>query len=107
MTGRNGAAMSRRQLEQAVLAGRRLTIRGDGGWTVTGYLAGLDDYHYLIVSDEGGVRQTRLVHKSAPLVDVDVTPTYDLHRTEWLESIIGPFREAIINRRTTSTTPVF
>lgn len=94
-----GSSVSTKQLARTVLDGRPVFFYATIEMTnrVRGYLTGMDDYHYFVVSPlEDGSKQFRvmLLHKSAIAVMVlggDATyadePAHDI-----LESLVAPYR---------------
>jgi len=89
--------MSNRQIAQSVKDGRRISVRVEGE-VITGYVGGMDDYHWLIVAptDDGGVTTT-LIHKSAPLVHLHPESTYaEESGLAAMEQIIAPFRGMVM-----------
>lgn len=89
-----GASMSSKQLARTVLHGRLLTFRLLTGDSITGYLCGMDDFHWMVVTGEG---QKHLIHKaSAGLITLADTASFEEEplRDE-LEKIVGPFREFV------------
>jgi hypothetical protein len=96
-----GSAMSAKQLARTVVDGRLLTFcflgpMGDGGPILCGYLAGADDFHWLIVTAEG---RKVLVHKgsAATIWFGDESTFVDEPEHEVLEAIVRPFREFLIS----------
>lgn len=94
---RTGAALSTKQLIRTVLDGRKVTFHLHGGLEVTGYLCGMDDFHWMVVTPGG---EQYLIHKaSAPLIDLsDSAKKYasepsEVHRR--LEKVVGPFRRYV------------
>lgn len=86
-----GSAMSSKQLARTVLHGRAVTFRFASGEPITGYLCGMDDFHYMIVTPQG---QKHLIHKgSASIITLADTPSYESEPLlPDLEKIVGPFR---------------
>jgi hypothetical protein len=100
--------MSSKQMARTVLDGKKVTF--DFGFTsVEGYLCGMDDFHWMVVTPEG---QQHLIHKGqTPLISFSSQPTYDGEpQRRTLEKIIGPFRSrladiGVIPRRAVPATP--
>lgn len=96
-----GSGMSTKQLAYSVLHGKKVTATCTTGQTESGYLAGMDDYHwFVLVPDGSNVRQV-LVHKTAPHVEISTAPTYDDEDGDLLrvmEPIIRPFRDKLSER---------
>ena len=92
-----GSAMSTKQLAQSVAHGRMVTFHTPVR-EVTGYLFGMDDYHWAVITAEG--RKT-LVHKgSASLIDFADESTYDTEdEHDRLERLVGPFRSSLAERK--------
>ena len=93
---KSGSSMSDKQLARSVLDGRLLTFCIPSiGIDLKGYLAGRDDYHWLVTTTD---LRFFLVHKSAPLVEISALDTYGNepeHVRIALDPIIGPFRRQI------------
>ncbi len=89
-----GSEMSSKQLARTVIDGRILTFHLLTGDSINGYLCGMDDYHWMIVTTDGG---KHLIHKgAAALIKIASEPTYDeKHRSESIEEIILPFRRLV------------
>lgn len=84
--------MSSKQLARTVVDGRILTFTPVSGAPVTGYLAGMDDYHWLVVTPYD---EQVLVHKSASKIDIGAkTYNQETLRAD-LERVIAPFRAHI------------
>lgn len=62
-----GATVSNRQLAYTVRDGRRVTFHIPNLDPVLGYLAGMDDYHWLVVTPD---LKLHLVHKGFSRVDL-------------------------------------
>ena len=88
-----GAHVSTKQLARAVSEGRLITCRTSVG-DVTGYLCGMDDYHFVVITPAG--RQV-MVHKAqAPIVVLHSESTYSEEQNiVSLETIVGPFRQYV------------
>lgn len=102
-----GSAMSSKQLARTVLHGRAVTFRFATGDPITGYLCGMDDFHYMIVTPEG---QKHLIHKgSASIITLADTPSYESEPCHTaLEKVVGPFRtyvEGAFFGRSSAVTP--
>jgi hypothetical protein len=87
--------MSSRQLARTVVDGKLLTFRFSSGEDLVGYLAGMDDFHWLVLTSEGCMV---LVHKgSASRISVAAESTYDdEERLSLLEQVVRPFREYLV-----------
>lgn len=90
---RHGNAMSDKQLARTVLDGRKITVVTVAR-EVTGYLCGMDDFTYMVISPEG---RKSLVHKTGSVIELDDDCTYaDEPKHDILESVVGPFRAHLI-----------
>jgi hypothetical protein len=84
-TGRTGSFVSSKEIARASVDGRKVTFTVVGLEPVSGFVVAMDDYHWKVAvpiiqqSDDPDedLFKTVLVHKSAPLVEVDRKP-YDL-----------------------------
>lgn len=86
-----GNRMSSKQLARTVLDGRRVTFRCDADIEIVGYLCGMDDFHWMVVTPEGRVS---LIHKGrASIITFADEPSFDTEplRAD-LDAIVGPFR---------------
>lgn len=86
--------MSSKQLARTVLDGRLLTFRLTSGAEVEGYLSGMDDFHWMVVTPTG---QKYLLHKgSTALIALAEDCVYaDEPKLNQLEKVVRPFREFI------------
>jgi hypothetical protein len=97
--------MSSKQLARTVMHGRAITFRFPSGEDITGYLCGMDDFHWMVVTADC---QKHLIHKgSASVITLADTDSYDSEpRRDEMEEVIGPFRrfvsEAYFGRRPAS-----
>lgn len=91
---RGGSSLSTKQLARTAVDGKALTIRVDGE-NLRGYLCGMDDFHWMIVTPDG---EKHLVHKgSASIITLADEPSYEAEENhDVLERVVGPFREAMI-----------
>ena len=91
---KSGSEMSSKQLARTVVDGRLLTFHLSTGDSIVGYLCGMDDFHWMIVTLDGG---RHLIHKgAAALIDIASESTYDEeHHNSDLEEIISPFRQVV------------
>lgn len=104
MSGRKtGASVSSKQLAYTVKEGRMVTFQTVVG-NVEGYLCGMDDYHWVVVTPE--LRQY-LVHKvAAGLIHLHKRSTYAKEPLiESLEVLVAPFREAMARQFWSSQQP--
>ena len=86
--------MSSKQLARTVLDGRRLTFRLTSGAEVEGYLSGMDDFHWMVVTSQG---QKFLLHKgSTALIALGDESSYKDEPLYYeMEKVIRPFREFV------------
>lgn len=91
---RSGSAMSTKQLARTAIDGRLVSFRFPFGSTVQGYLCGMDDFHWMIVTSQG---EKQLIHKgSASVIHLAEESTYTAEPlVDDLEKIVGPFRTAM------------
>lgn len=92
---RSGSAMSDKQLARTVLDGRILTFTTSTGDIVTGYLGGMDNYHWLVVTPQ---KEQVLVHKSAPKIKIGDKSYANEQYQDGLEKVIRPFRQNLQER---------
>lgn len=85
--------MSSKQLARTVLDGRQITFRVSGE-QITGYLCGMDDFHWMVVTPLGN---KHLVHKgSASVIDLADYSSYEREPNHaLLEEVVGPFRRYV------------
>lgn len=87
--------MTDRTIAFAVRTGQRITFHEASGREVSGYVCGMDDFHWKVISPDNGA--VSCVHKSASF-DVSPDPTYDNeHNRDSLEKVVGPFRDWVGN----------
>lgn len=87
--------MSSKQLARTVIDGRRITLHVPGfEGPINGYLCGMDDFHWMVVTSVG---EKYLVHKaSASAIHIADESTYDSERCRGtLECVVGPFRRFV------------
>lgn len=85
--------MSTKQLARTVLDGRILTFTPLVGDPITGYLCGMDDFHWMVVTSRG---TKHLIHKaSAPVIDFGVCQYDEEPNHPVLEQIVAPFRNFV------------
>lgn len=86
--------MSRKQIARTVLNGQQVTfLTAMSVEIATGYVYGMDDYHWAVVSPTG---DTTLVHKAGTHVRVHSEHTYEDESTEareHLDGLVLPFRQ--------------
>lgn len=93
--GLTGSALSRKQIARSVLNGQQVTCTSAGIEVATGYVFGMDDFHWAVVSPGG---ETTLVHKAGTHVKIHPDHTYDglpEDQRETLEPMIRPFRDFV------------
>lgn len=103
---RSPSHLSTKQLARTVMDGRRVTFRVGTDEAFTGYLCGMDDFHWMIVTP---MAEKYLIHKaSTPAVQISDESTYSseiCHRQ--LEEVVGPFRrwveDEIFGRRASAS----
>lgn len=90
-----GSEMSSKQLARTVLDGKQVTVwDGTSEAPVTGYLCGMDAYHWLIITPDDG--EIHLIHKSAPRIKIHREKTYSVEPSHArLEKVVGPFRTSL------------
>lgn len=83
--------MSSKQMAAAVLSGRKVTFTFlSGADPIEGYLAGMDDFHWFVVTSTG---VKHLIHKTTVYVTISDEDTYATEpQREALDKIVGPFR---------------
>lgn len=83
-----------RQIIQSVRHGRRCTFRPIDNDEITGYIAGIERFHYFVLSVEGGVVRQHLIHKSCPVIELHAGSTFELETEDIraaLTKIMGRF----------------
>lgn len=88
---KTGSHMSTKQLAHTVKEGRKVVFHFPYEERIEGYLCGIDDYHWMIITPEG---QVHLVHKgSVAVIDLPFEKSYESEeKLETLEGVVGPFR---------------
>lgn len=91
---RSGPPMSVKQIARTVVDGRLVTFHIFDGEPICGYVAGMDDYNWLVVTPAG---DKHLVHKgSCPRTDLHDESTYETEpNREEIEKVVGPFRRYV------------
>lgn len=86
-----GNGLSSKQLARTVIDGKRVTFRVGPEAEVVGYLCGMDDFHWMVVTPD---TQVHLVHKGqASIITLADESTYEGEpQHEALEKIVAPFR---------------
>jgi hypothetical protein len=85
--------MSSKQLARTVVDGKRVRFTTSAAVAVEGYLCGMDDYHWMVVTPGAEVV---LVHKSAPLIEIGVAGMYASEpNLDTIEKIVRPFRDSL------------
>ena len=82
--------MSTKQMARAAVEERLVTIWFSDTRTLSGYLVGMDDYHWLIAHEQDRRIATSLVHKSVDHIQISPTRT--------LSSVSDPQNQAAIRR---------
>jgi hypothetical protein len=92
---KSGAALSIKQLAHSVKDGRQVRFHLTTGDEIIGYVCGMDDYHWMVVTSSG---TKHLLHKAGVvLLDLLPDPTLDQEpEQEALERVIGHFRAYIM-----------
>jgi hypothetical protein len=67
---RMGSSVSTKMLARAAVEGRRLHFRLTPSWLITGYLVGMDDFHWIIVGMGEDLLRLQIIHKSVPAVEI-------------------------------------
>lgn len=101
---RRGSDFSDRQIYQAVKQGKAVQFVTVCGEKVTGWVFGMDDYHWGVVTPTGEVH---CVHKSAPLMTVTdhLLERQAVGTREDIEPLVQPFYERVM-REHFRTSPV-
>lgn len=97
---RRGSTQSDRQIAFAVRDGKMVTVTISTGEKVTGYVFGVDDFHWLIITPHV---ETLMVHKSAPSVLIHQKSTLDAAHAE-VQTLVSHFRSSVL-RDYFKTTP--
>lgn len=97
----SGSEHTRKQIAYTVLNGQQITFFVGDGREIDGYVYGMDDYHWSVVSDDG---QQYGVHKSSSF-RIHKAHTFDdipEDQRKSLEALVLPFRgwvaENVLNR---------
>ena len=92
--GRSGAGLSTKQMARTVVDGRAVTFTLVNSVEVSGFLCGMDDYHWMVVTPAG---QRHLVHKAAAILITfaDSCSYRSEQRHSALEEIVAPFRRFV------------
>ena len=91
-TKRRGSFHSDRQVAFAVRDGKAVTAIIATGEQITGWVFGADDYHWSIVTADGGIV---LVHKSSPALKIHRTPSLSTAPAS-IQSLVSRFRDALL-----------
>lgn len=91
---KTGSAMSSKQLARTVMLGRRIALTLTNGEKIVGYLCGMDDFHWMVVTPDG---EKALTHKgNVSVVRLGEESTYESEpKREELEKVVGPFRQFV------------
>lgn len=88
--------MSTKQVAHTVVDGKLIIFRPFPtfpDFTITGYVYGMDDYHWAVVEPSGA---KHLVHKGAPIFTLADESTFDSEPLkESLTKLVGPFRRYV------------
>ncbi len=92
---RQAAEMSTRQITESVLRGRRVVFTYERRPPVSGYVAGLDDFHWMVVDPV--TLNVLLVHKAlAPVVEIARESSYlEEPNLVEIDRIVSPFRRSL------------
>lgn len=100
---RRGSDTSDKQIYRAVKDGRLITFHVFADLTVRGYVYGMDDYHWAVVTAD---TQTWMVHKSAPAVQVSAASSLEEEpNREAIEAIVSPYRNRVLSEHFGRTQP--
>lgn len=104
----DGDELSRKQLGRTVAEGCRIIVHLPNlpfDSPLVGYLCGVDDYHWMVVTPEG---KKVLVHKgAAALIELSDEPTLaDEPRRDELERLVRPFVGYLEDRGLVPRSPV-
>lgn len=89
------SGLSKKQLTASAVKGRMVTFHiSFTEETISGYLCGMDDFHWMVITPSGS---KHLIHKAnVSVVDLLESPTYaNEENHEELESVVAPFRDWI------------
>jgi hypothetical protein len=78
---RTGSIASTKAMARAAVEGRLITFSFSEEWIISGYLIGMDDFHWVIVEMASNLK-TNLIHKSVPHVVIG-TSTLDTESEEF------------------------
>lgn len=96
-----GSMASTKAIRQAVKDGRLVTAMMPWGESISGYVCGADDFHWVLVLANG---DTVLVHKSTPAVSISKTRTYQTEPEEartMIEEATSSFRAFVLRADST------
>jgi sRNA-binding regulator protein Hfq len=88
-----GSSVSDKQMGRAAAEGTQVVMFLASGTDISGYVVGMDDYHWLLASVSEGLRIVHLVHKTCPLVSFlpHGLDQEDEEDQQWVTSIGSPF----------------
>ena len=94
-TRKQGSSVSSKQLARTVKDGRKVSFWLSSGLEISGYISGMDDYHWFLVTPEN---RKHLIHKGlASLITLHDESTYATEPLwELLEQTIAPFRDHVL-----------
>lgn len=102
---RRGSHFSDKQIFHAVRDGRAISATLPDGRTHTGWVYGGDDYHWGLVTPEGG---TMLLHKSVPCIEILQSMTLGT-QPDWVQEVVGelvePFRNYVMREHFSQKNP--
>jgi hypothetical protein len=90
---RLGSSVSTKQLAYAVKERRQITLQPAAGQPITGWLCGLDDYHYFVVDSDGA---QYLVHKTGTVVQLHAETSTP---PDQVCPVFEPFRESVLRNQ--------
>lgn len=86
--------MSEKQIAHAVREGRKVTVYLPSGREVSGYVMGMDDFHWALCTADLDVL---LVHKSTDAIRIHTHTTFKTEsKVEEIEERVAPFRDWVL-----------
>jgi hypothetical protein len=94
-SAKSGSSLSTKQLGFAVKEGRQVHFEFPDREPITGYICGMDDFHWMVITPQGN---KKLIHKgSASAIELPNEATYDTEpQKELLDSVVLPFRRWVL-----------
>lgn len=89
---RKGSHASTSQIAWSVRDGKAVTAFLNGHEPIRGWVAGMDDYHWIVVDEEG---HTTLVHKSAPAMQIESSPSIE-SAPQAVQDRVSTFRDFLM-----------